>query len=260
MRKTQAEPQLLTGQNAAARQHPSDVLPAEQEKAATVRSMFGAIAPRYDLLNHLLSLNRDRSWRRHAVNDLLDQRPMEGRFLDACAGTLDLAVELGARSHFRGQVVASDFSFPMLGAGVAKTRGRPITVACADALQQPFADASFDAAMVGFGVRNLSSIEAGLAEFARLIRPGGRLVVLEFTTPQWQPFRGLYLFYFRRLLPLIGKLVSRHSKAYSYLPESVLHFPEPPALAELMTLAGFQPVAWRTLTGGIVAIHTGVRR
>ena len=201
--------------------------------------MFGAIAPRYDLLNHLLSLNRDRAWRRHAVNDLLAGLPANARVLDACAGTLDLAVELGNRRQFRGHVVASDFSYPMLRAGAEKAQRRPITVACGDALRQPFGDAAFDGAMVGFGVRNLASLDAGLSEFSRLIRPGGKLVILEFTTPQWQPFRSLYLFYFRRLLPLIGRVISKHSNAYSYLPESVLNFPEPQELQTMMQRAGF---------------------
>lgn len=221
--------------------------------------MFSAIAPRYDLLNHLLSLNRDKSWRRRAVDRLLAHGPTDGRFLDACAGTLDLALELARRPTFHGQVVASDFSFPMLRAGAGKLAGEPISPACGDALQQPFKDASFDGAMVAFGVRNLASVEAGFAELARLIRSGGMLVVLEFTTPQWQPFRALYLFYFRRLLPLIGRLISRHSIAYSYLPESVLHFPEPSALAALLKAAGFARVRWETHTGGIVAVHMGVR-
>jgi demethylmenaquinone methyltransferase/2-methoxy-6-polyprenyl-1,4-benzoquinol methylase len=232
-----------------------------------VRRMFGAIAPRYDLLNHLLSLNRDKAWRRRAV-DLLVVRGsgiadrgsgIEGVFLDSCAGTLDLSVELASRPTFRGSVVAADFTYNMLALGVPKVRGKSVVTACADALRLPFADSSFDGAMVGFGVRNLASIEAGFAEFARVLRPGGRLVVLEFTTPSWQPLRGLYLFYFRRLLPLIGRAISGHGGAYTYLPESVLQFPEPPELAHRMEAAGFKRVSWEMRTGGIVAIHAGTR-
>jgi demethylmenaquinone methyltransferase/2-methoxy-6-polyprenyl-1,4-benzoquinol methylase len=221
--------------------------------------MFSAIAPRYDFLNHLLSLNRDRSWRRRAVNLLLAGGPEGGRYLDACAGTLDLSVEIARRARFNGVVIASDFSLPMLQAGAFKLNGLAIRTACGDALQQPFPTASFDGAIVGFGVRNLASIDAGLLEFARVIRPGGRLVVLEFTTPAWQPFRGLYLFYFRTMLPAIGRLISGHKSAYSYLPDSVLKFPEPDELARRIERAGFGHARWEKYTGGIVAAHVATR-
>ncbi|HYJ80447.1 MAG TPA: class I SAM-dependent methyltransferase [Longimicrobiaceae bacterium] len=239
--------------------HPA-VLPAPGEKAAAVRRMFASIAPRYDLLNHLLSANVDRVWRRRAVDALGWERAPAGLYLDDCAGTLDLAVELARREGFRGRVVGSDFTFAMLERGAGKTARLPVEAACADALLLPFADASFDGATVGFGVRNLADLDAGLREQARVLRPGARLVVLEFTTPGWQPFRALYLFYFLRVLPAVGRLVSKHDTAYTYLPESVRQFPGPAELAARMEGAGFSDVGWRTLSGGIAALHWGTRR
>ncbi len=219
--------------------------------------MFTAIAPRYDFLNHLLSLNIDRRWRRQAVEHLAWESRPAGRYLDLCAGTLDLAAQLGQQPGFAGEVVGADFVLPMLALGRGKSaRVRPVN---ADALELPFPDASFDGATVGFGVRNFAELEEGLAEAARVLRPGARLVILEFTTPPRQPLRGLYFFYFRKLLPLVGRMVSRHRDAYEYLPASVLAFPEPPALAALMERAGFGGVQYTLLLGGICAIHVGER-
>jgi len=233
------------------------------EKSASVRSMFGSIAPRYDLLNHLLSLNTDRRWRRAAVDELLRGGRADGLFLDGCAGTLDLALELARRGRFQGRVMAYDFSLPMLERGMPKLRRNgarePVEVACADALVLPFRDRTFDGATVGFGVRNLVDLDAGLREAARVLKPGARLVVLEFTTPSFRPFRDLYLWYFTRVLPWVGRRISGHDSAYSYLPDTVLHFPQPKALAERIGRAGFRDVDWRTLTGGIAAIHYGTR-
>jgi demethylmenaquinone methyltransferase / 2-methoxy-6-polyprenyl-1,4-benzoquinol methylase len=234
-------------------------LPADHEKAAHVRRMFSSIAPRYDLLNHLLSLNVDRLWRRWAVNRLGWERDPAGTYLDNCAGTLDLANELATREGFRGRVVGSDFTYEMLHHGVDKVRSLPVAPVCADALALPYPDSAFSGATVGFGVRNLADLDAGLREMARVLKPGARLVILEFTTPGWQPFRGLYFFYFLHVLPLVGRLVSKHGSAYSYLPESVLRFPEPPELARRMESAGFRSVAFRRLTGGIAALHWGER-
>lgn len=238
----------------------STALPADEEKAAHVRRMFSSIAPRYDLLNHVLSLNIDRLWRRWAVNVLGWERAPAGTYLDNCAGTLDLAVELARRPAFTGRVVGSDFTLAMLEHGGDKTAALPVERTCADALHLPFPDASFDGSTVGFGVRNLADLDAGLRESARVLKPGARMVILEFTTPAWQPFRGLYMFYFMKLLPLVGRVVSKHSSAYTYLPESVLSFPEPAELARKMERAGFDDVRWRTLSGGIAALHWGTRR
>ena len=226
-------------------------------KREYVRSVFTDIAPRYDLLNHLLSLNADRRWRRVTVDQMQWQRAPAGSYLDLCAGTLDLAAELGNRAGFRGHVVAADFVTAMLRGGAGKSaRVAPTT---ADALRLPFADAVFDGASVGFGVRNLMDLDAGLREAARVLKPGARFVVLEFTTPHWQPFRAIYLAYLRQVLPRIGRMVSKHRSAYDWLPASVLPFPEPPELARRLEGAGFASVTWQTLWGGIVAIHTGIR-
>ena len=227
------------------------------EKRSYVRAMFTAIAPRYDFLNHLLSLNIDRRWRRQAIARLGWERTPRGRFLDLCAGTLDLAVALSEQPGFVGEVIGADFVLPMLKLGRGKSRRvRPVN---ADALELPFTDASFDGATVGFGVRNLADLDAGLTEAARVLRVGARLVILEFTTPPRQPMRGLYFFYLRRLLPIIGRLVSQHRDAYEYLPVSVLAFPDPDTLAQRLREHGFQAVTHTLLWGGICAIHVGTR-
>lgn len=227
------------------------------EKRAYVRGIFTAIAPRYDLLNHVLSLNIDRRWRRDAVQALGWERNPAGTYLDLCAGTLDLAATLGNDPGFRGRVIGADFVKPMLELGRGKSKAVvPVT---ADALDLPFASGHFDGATVGFGVRNLMDLDRGLREAARVLKPGARLVVLEFTTPTWQPMRGLYFFYFRRLLPLVGRLVSKHRDAYTWLPESVLAFPPPEELKAKMERAGFRGVTYRLLLGGICAIHVGDR-
>jgi demethylmenaquinone methyltransferase / 2-methoxy-6-polyprenyl-1,4-benzoquinol methylase len=219
--------------------------------------MFAAIAPRYDFLNHLLSLNADRAWRRAAVRRLAWERKPDGTYLDLCAGTLDLAATLARAPGFAGSVIGADFVVPMLAQGKGKAaRARPVG---ADALALPFATGRFDGAMCAFGVRNLADLESGLEEAHRVLRPGARFVVLEFTTPRVAPLRALYLFYFRRVLPALGRVVSKHRDAYTYLPESVLAFPDPEAFAGRLRGAGFGAVGYDILSGGICAIHYGTR-
>ena len=231
-------------------------VPTGDAKRSYVKGMFTSIAPRYDLLNHLLSLNIDKWWRRRAVRRLGWERNPAGRYLDACAGTLDLAAELGRRDGFAGSVIGADFVVPMLRLGMGKAKAvRPVG---ADTLAMPFAAGQFDGATVGFGVRNLADLDEGLRELRRILKPGARLVILEFATPRVWPVRPLYLLYFRHVLPRIGRIVSKHTDAYSYLPASVLRFPEPDALATRMTDAGFGDVGYERLTLGIVAIHWGV--
>ena len=221
--------------------------------------MFTAIAPRYDFLNHLLSFNVDRSWRRRAVAQLGWEAKPDGTYLDLCAGTLDLAAELARRDGFRGRVIGADFVVQMLALGKDKAPAARIVPVAADALALPFPAARFDGALVGFGVRNLADLDRGLSEVARVLKPGARFVILEFATPRFAPLRAIYLFYFRRILPAIGRLVSKHRDAYTYLPESVLAFPEPEALAQRLRAAGFSRVGFERLTGGICAVHYGTR-
>lgn len=236
-----------------------DILPSPDDKARRVRRMFGEIAHRYDFLNHLLTLNIDRRWRRKAVARLLHDRPLDGRYLDACAGTMDLAVAVATRADFDGLVVASDFAWPMLEAGRRKVGALPVAETCGDALRLPHPDGSFHGAIVGFGVRNFADLDAGLRELSRVLRPGARLVILELSQPAWAPLRRLYDLYFTRLLPWIGRRISGHGTAYSYLPASVGAFPPPGELAERMRRAGLVDVTYERLMAGIAAIHTGTR-
>lgn len=226
-------------------------------KRSYVRDMFTAIAPRYDLLNHLLSFNVDRRWRRCAVDVLGWERATDGVYLDLCAGTLDLAAELAQREGFTGRVVGADFVLPMLALGRGKAPG--LEPVAADALELPFADGSFDGVTIGFGVRNLVDVRAGLSEMARVLRRGARLVILEFSMPTRWPIRLLYRYYFTRVLPRVGRLVSKHTSAYSYLPDSVDAFPTPDGIAQHMRTAGFHDVHYRRLTFGISTIHVGTR-
>ena len=241
----------------------SGALPARPDQVKNdgrVRTLFSEIAPRYDLLNHVLSLNIDRRWRKAAVDALLRRMGQKnGRVLDSCAGTFDLSLELVRRREFGGKIVASDFAAPMLVAGLEKIEGRPITPVCGDGLQLPFPDKRLQGAMVAFGVRNLASVDRGFEEFHRVLDDGAPLVVLEFTTPPNAFLRGLYLFYFHRILPIIGRIISGHRWAYTYLPESVKDFPGPEALAEKLRKAGFREVEWRYLSGGIAALHIATR-
>ena len=222
--------------------------------------MFSAIAPRYDFINRLLSAGRDRYWRREAIG--ATALPPNGHILDICTGTADMALE-AARQFPDARIVGVDFSRPMIALGTAKVEQAQLSdrislqVAPAEAL--PFPDESFDAATVAFGLRNIPDRLRGLREMCRILRPGGRAVVLEFTTPPGRLFRGVYLWYFHRVLPWVGRVVSGHPSAYSYLPASVTDFPTPDGLAAWMQESGFHQVSYRLLTGGIIAIHVGRR-
>jgi demethylmenaquinone methyltransferase/2-methoxy-6-polyprenyl-1,4-benzoquinol methylase len=228
-------------------------------KRTYVQRIFSEIAPRYDLLNRLLSLGIDRRWRATALERLDWRRVPDGTYLDLCAGTLDVGAALSRQAGFAGRILGADFAEPMLRAGRGKAPREVLVPVAADALALPVRDASFDGAIVAFGIRNVADLAAGLAEVHRVLKPGARFVILEFSTPRFPLVRTAYLFYFHRILPLIGRLVSGHRTAYTYLPRSVANFPETGALAAAMTRAGFRDVRFETLTLGIAAIHVGVK-
>ena len=227
------------------------------EKRAYVRDIFTAIAPTYDRLNRIISFRFDQGWRRYAVARLGWERKPEGIYLDLCAGTLDFGATLASRPGFRGRIIGADFVRRMLELGRHKSpRLAPVN---ADALDLPFADQSFDGAMVGWGLRNLVDLDAGLAETARVLKPGSRLVILEMALPPQRLLRVAYQFYFRRVMPLIGRAISKHTTAYSWLPESTRVFPSPPELARRMEDQGFGDVRYELFMGGVCAMHVGTK-
>jgi demethylmenaquinone methyltransferase/2-methoxy-6-polyprenyl-1,4-benzoquinol methylase len=221
--------------------------------------MFAGIAARYDLLNHLLSGNVDKRWRRVVANGLQSSLVEGARVLDVACGTGDLSLVLADAG--RARVVGLDFCRPMLEIARRKAEAdsRAVPFVEGDALRLPFADETFDVVTIAFGLRNLAGVLEGLRELRRILRPGGRVAVLEFSSPVVPGFRALFRFYFTRVLPRIGGLVSGSRGAYEYLPDSVSRFPDQKRLAELMREAGFEGVSYRNLTGGIAALHTGAR-
>jgi demethylmenaquinone methyltransferase/2-methoxy-6-polyprenyl-1,4-benzoquinol methylase len=228
------------------------------EFATQVRTMFDRIAGVYDLMNTAMTAGMHHRWRHRAAE--LTQLDPGAAALDVCCGTGDLALELSGRVGPEGSVVGCDFSERMLDLARRKAAARDaanVRFEWADALQLPYDDDSFDAATVGFGARNLSDLEQGLGELARVLRPGGRLVILEITQPERPPLSAFYSLWFDRIVPLLGTLAGDRS-AYTYLPESVKRFPSPHGLAERMARAGFPRVRYLVLAGGIITIHAGV--
>jgi demethylmenaquinone methyltransferase/2-methoxy-6-polyprenyl-1,4-benzoquinol methylase len=222
-------------------------------EAGAIRRMFDGIAPRYDFLNHLLSLNRDRAWRDRVVA----LSAADGPVLDVCAGTGDLTLEYAARG---GLAVGADFSEPMLRLGRAKCarEGRRAEFVVADTLRLPFPDGLFGTVSAAFGVRNLADLRAGLEEMARVVKPGGEVVILEFTTPGNPVLRAAYLLYFLIVLPIVGNLLSgSRDGAYSYLPRSVLRFPGRARLAGILAGIGLRDVRVVDLSLGIVNVLVG---
>ena len=229
------------------------------EKRAYVKQIFSEIAPRYDLLNHLLSLNIDRAWRRAAITALGIEQDPGGTYLDLCAGTMDVSAEIARSAGFSGFVVSADFAEPMLRAGEGKVTKERMAPVAADAVDLPIASGAFAGAIVAFGIRNVAGLDAALREARRVIAPGGRFVILEFSTPRGRVLRALYQTYFSHVLPVIGSFISGHRTAYRYLPKSVANFPIEEELGRRMTQAGFRKVRWSSLSFGIAAIHVGER-
>jgi demethylmenaquinone methyltransferase / 2-methoxy-6-polyprenyl-1,4-benzoquinol methylase len=227
-----------------------------------VRQMFGQIAERYDLLNHLLSMNVDRYWRWRTVRSV---PPRAGaRILDLCTGTGDLALAYHRAAHGKAQIVGADFCREMLAIGQEKSQRAGANVAIryveADAEHLPLADDSFEIVCVAFGLRNVADTNAGLAEMVRVCAAGGKIAILEFSSPQWQPMKAIYGWYFRHVLPRIGQAVARNQwDAYHYLPQSVGQFPQGEALADRLRAAGLGDVWYRSLTLGIATLYVGTK-
>jgi demethylmenaquinone methyltransferase/2-methoxy-6-polyprenyl-1,4-benzoquinol methylase len=232
----------------------------ETAHANAVREMFSGIARRYDLLNHVLSANIDKRWRRlvsEALRDILENK--EAVVLDVACGTGDLSLEL--RSKAKARIIGTDFCRPMLAIAKDKTekQGFEIPYIEGDALGLAFADNTFDGVTIAFGLRNLANFQNGLTELHRILKPGGKLAVLEFSSPVVPGFRKLFNFYFTSILPRIGGAVSGSRGAYEYLPDSVSKFPDQKDLAEMLRATGFTGVGYKNLTGGIAALHLGTK-
>lgn len=230
------------------------------EKGQGIRDMFDAIAPRYDLLNRLLSLGIDRRWRTFAVSQL--QMPEGGKVLDVATGTGDVALEVARQSPASLTIVGADITQGMLRIGREKVAAsafpQRITLVNAPCEALPFAEGLFDGVTIAFGIRNVVDRPAGLSEMCRVLKPGGRAVILEFSNPQSQLFKKIYYFYFRKVLPWVGGLISKRS-AYEYLPDSVLEFPDQESFKGLMRDAGFGDVVHFDLTFGIATAYVGVK-
>ncbi|MEX2173935.1 MAG: bifunctional demethylmenaquinone methyltransferase/2-methoxy-6-polyprenyl-1,4-benzoquinol methylase UbiE [Pirellulaceae bacterium] len=230
------------------------------KSGARVQRMFGEIAPSYDRMNHLLSLNTDRYWRWWTVRKLA---PVPGEpILDVCTGTGDLALAFRRATGGKSEIVAADFCPEMLEIARRKAQrsgiGPELTFVEADAQILPFEADRFAIVSVAFGLRNVADTDRGLAEMARVCRPGGQVAVLEFSSPRWQPLRGMYLWYFKHILPRVGQFLARNSSsAYEYLPATVAQFPDGEALAERMRGVGLKNIKYWPLTGGIATLYVG---
>jgi demethylmenaquinone methyltransferase / 2-methoxy-6-polyprenyl-1,4-benzoquinol methylase len=228
------------------------------DKTSVVRSYFDGIAGRYDLMNTLLSFGLHHTWKRKTLNVACLRDSM--RILDVCGGTGDLAARAARRLGPGGSVTLYDFSCAMMHAGRTRARQpRTLHYVCGDARSLALKDRSVDAVLIGFGLRNLADMHAGLTEFHRVLTPGGRLVCLEFSQPAGWLLRRLYDLYSYRVIPVLGGLITGSRQAYTYLPDSIREFPPPQQLRQMMEQAGFSSVSCSLLTGGIAALHTGIK-
>ncbi|WP_321416325.1 bifunctional demethylmenaquinone methyltransferase/2-methoxy-6-polyprenyl-1,4-benzoquinol methylase UbiE [uncultured Desulfobacter sp.] len=225
-----------------------------------VKEMFDKIAPKYDFLNRLLSMRQDVYWRREMVKAAKLESGAE--ILDAACGTCDVGLEVSRTLKGRASITGLDFSFGMLALGRKKLNcpaGRAIALVNGDALTLPIKNQQFDAGFMAFGIRNIMNRIGAMKEFHRTLKPGGRIIILELTTPQKGVMRKLYLLYFQKILPLIGSFFSKHGNAYAYLPESVLKFPDPVSFASQMKRAGFKQIRFKEMTLGIVTLFVGTK-
>ncbi|RKP57395.1 demethylmenaquinone methyltransferase [Cohnella endophytica] len=229
-------------------------------KQKHVHAVFESIAPKYDIMNDILSFRRHKAWRRFTMRKM-DLKPGQTS-LDLCCGTCDWTITLAKESR-TGQTVGLDFSRNMLDVGQAKVDklklGEQITLVQGNAMELPFPDNSFDFVTIGFGLRNVPDIVKTLKEMKRVVKPGGKIVCLELSKPTWQPFKSIYYFYFEKLLPLMGKWFVKRYEQYRWLPESLATFPDLQALAELFRSVGMRNVKAYPLTGGVAALHIGTK-
>ncbi|PLT45648.1 Ubiquinone/menaquinone biosynthesis methyltransferase UbiE [Paenibacillus pasadenensis] len=229
-------------------------------KESHVHSVFQKIAPKYDMMNDLLSFRQHKAWRKFTMRKMA-VRPGDTA-IDLCCGTCDWTLSI-AKASGTGRVVGLDFSPAMLEVGQRKVDqerlGGQITLVQGNAMQLPYPDDSFDFATIGFGLRNVPDLEQVLREMKRVVKPGGKVVCLELSKPTWQPFKGLYYFYFEHLLPCVGKLVAKSYEQYKWLPESLQSFPGRQELADIFRRTGLESVSADPLTGGIAALHIGTK-
>ncbi len=227
----------------------------------SIRNLFDNVAPTYDFLNHLLSLGRDFYWRRRAVQEL---KGLGGRILDMATGTGDVAIEIIRQDGHRRKVFGLDFSHPMIQRARQKVLGKrlshTITLGLGDALSLPFRDNTFDASLMAFGLRNIVKKEQALSEMVRVIKNDGKVIILEFTFPRKGWMRRLYPIYFQRVLPRVGGFISGDRGAYSYLPESVFHFPSAENYERIMRNVGLLHVSSQSLTGGVASVISGIKK
>lgn len=232
------------------------------KKGVYIQQMFGSIAKVYDLLNTILSFNFDKSWRKFAVR--MSNVTPDAKVLDVCTGTGDLAIAYSKVLHESGRVIGSDFCHEMVKLADLKLKRRSLSdkikVLDADTLHLPFQDNSFQVSAVAFGIRNVSDLRAGITEMMRITAPGGRVVILEFSQPTNPVFKAIYYCYFKKILPFIGRLISRSKyNAYSYLPSSVLNFPDRDGLRAQMKSCGLEDILIYSRTLGIVTVHVGTK-